>query len=75
MLEQQNQPILNEMPSVIMALFLLVVGIEGFIVLGEQGILGNRYGLGMRYELINQFGLFPAALNSTVQIYRTASFQ
>ena len=67
MSEQQNQPILNEMPSVIMALFLLVVGIEGFIVLGEQGMLGNRYGLGMRYGLINQFGLFPAALNPQIE--------
>ena len=67
MSEQQNQPILNEMPSVIMALFLLVVGIEGFIVLGEQGMLGNRYGLGMRYGLINQFGLFPAALNTQIE--------
>ncbi|REJ70687.1 MAG: rhomboid family intramembrane serine protease, partial [Proteobacteria bacterium] len=67
MSEPQNQPILNELPSVIMALFLLVVGIEGFIVLGEQGMLGNRYGLGMRYGLINQFGLFPAALNTQIE--------
>ena len=67
MSELQNQPIFNEMPSVIMALFLLIIGIEGFIVLGEQGILGNGYGLGLRYGLINQFGLFPAALNTQIE--------
>mgnify|MGYP003334777884 FL=1 len=67
MSEPQNQPIFNEMPSVIMALFLMIVGIEGFLVLGEQGILGNGYGLGLRYGLINQFGLFPAALNTQIE--------
>ncbi len=66
MSKPNQQPILNEIPSVIMALFLLVVGIEGFIVLGEQGVLGNRYGIGMRYGLINQHGLFPAALGNQI---------
>ncbi|MFZ8878865.1 MAG: rhomboid family intramembrane serine protease [Paracoccaceae bacterium] len=67
MSEPQNQPILNEMPSVVMALFMLAVAIEGFIVLGEQGVLGNGYSLGMRYGLINQYGLFPAALNTQIE--------
>ena len=67
MSEPQNQPILNEMPSVIMALFLLVVGIEGVYRFGRTGDVGKSLWFGHAIWVDQPIRPFPAALNTQIE--------
>lgn len=51
-----TQPPVNPLPPVVVALFLLIGGIEVTFFLAERGILGGDGGIGWRLSAIQQYG-------------------
>lgn len=60
MTEPHNEPPLNPLPPVVIALFLVIVGIEVALSLGARGIIGGPDAVGWRLGLYDQFSLRPA---------------
>lgn len=52
----ENTSPVNTLPPVVVALFLLIVGIEGVMWLGAQGVIGGNEGVGWRIATIQKYG-------------------
>lgn len=53
-----NSPV-NPLPPVIVALFLLIMGIEALFNLGARGLVGGPAAVGWRLEAITEYGFSP----------------
>ena len=51
---------INPIPPVVIALFLLIAGIEAALALADAGLLGGRQGIGWRVAAITDWGYAPA---------------
>ena len=50
-----NEPPVNPLPPVVVALFLVIVGIEAALTLGARGIVGGPGAVGWRLETLERF--------------------
>ena len=50
-----NEPPVNPLPPVVVALFLVIVGIEAALTLGARGIVGGPVAVGWRLETLERF--------------------
>lgn len=55
MTHPHNEPPLNPLPPVVIALFLVIVGIEAAVGLGARGIVGGPEAIGWRIGLLERF--------------------
>ena len=53
----------NPVPPVVLALVLVIAGIEAVVSLGGQGLVGGPGAVGWRVELIQRFAVSPAVLD------------
>ncbi len=53
---------LNPLPPVVVALFLIIAGVEAVLGLGARGIIGGPFAAGWRIEAIERFSFFPQLL-------------
>lgn len=51
-----NEAPVNPVPPVVVALFLVLLGIEAVFSLSEMGLIGGRDAVGLRLEYIERFG-------------------
>lgn len=49
----------NALPPLIIALTLVILGVEAVFQLAEHGFIGGPAGLGWRFEAVNQYGFWP----------------
>ena len=50
------QPPVNPLPPAVTALFVMIAGIEGILMLAEAGVIGGAEGIGWRLGLIREYG-------------------
>ena len=50
------QPPVNPLPPAVTALFVMIAGIEGILMLAEAGVIGGPGGIGWRLGLIREYG-------------------
>jgi len=62
MVHPHNKPPLNPMPPVVMALFIVIVGVEAAFSLGSYGLIGGPTALGWRLEATERFAFFGQVL-------------
>ena len=62
MVHPHNEPPLNPMPPVVMALFIVIVGVEAAFSLGSYGLIGGPTALGWRLEATERFAFFAQVL-------------
>ena len=62
MVHPHNEPPLNPMPPVVMALFIVIVGVEAAFSLGGYGLIGGPTALGWRLEAMERFAFFGQVL-------------
>ena len=62
MVHPHNEPPLNPMPPVVMALFIVIVGVEAAFSLGSYGLIGGPTALGWRLEATERFAFFGQVL-------------
>ncbi|MFP7674220.1 rhomboid family intramembrane serine protease [Marivita sp. S0852] len=55
MTHPHNEPPLNPLPPVVIALFLVIVGIEAAVTLGARGIVGDASAVGWRIGLLERY--------------------
>jgi rhomboid protease GluP len=53
----------NPVPPVVLALVLVIAGVEGAVSLGAQGFVGGPEAVGWRFGLIERFAVSPAVLD------------
>lgn len=63
MTHPHNEPPLNPVPPVVIALFLVIVGIEVVFTLGARGIVGGPGAIGWRIGFMEQFAFSPEILD------------
>ena len=56
MTDPHNQAPVNPLPPVVIALFLVLLGVEAVFSLGEAGLFGGQGAVGWRTEYITRFG-------------------
>ncbi len=61
--EAPSESPFNALPPLIIALTLLILGIEALFQLAENGFIGGPMGLGWRLEAVNQYGFSPNVLD------------
>ncbi|KUF09247.1 rhomboid family intramembrane serine protease [Pseudoponticoccus marisrubri] len=66
----QETPV-NPMPPVVVALFLVLAGIEGAFALADRGLLGGAGGVGWRIEALNRFGFSGRVMDWMLQTGQT----
>lgn len=57
---------INALPPVVIALALLIVGVEVVLQLADNGIIGGPRGVGWRIGLIEDYGFSPAVLDRVI---------
>ena len=62
-----SQGPVNPLPPVVVALFLVVVGVEAIFTLGEQGIAGGPGAIGWRLEALQDYAFSPRVFDWMVQ--------
>lgn len=62
MVHPHNEPPLNPMPPVVMALFIVIVGVEAVFSLGAYGVVGGPGAVGWRLEAMERFAFFAPVL-------------
>ncbi|TRD15517.1 rhomboid family intramembrane serine protease [Palleronia caenipelagi] len=62
-----NERPINSLPPVVIAVTLLVVGIELAFQLGRMGIVGGAAGVGLRLEALNAFAFSPRLFERMVE--------
>lgn len=67
MTHPHNEPPLNPLPPVVIALFLVIVGVEIAFSLGARGILGGPSAVGWRLAYLERFAFSPEIFNWMVQ--------
>ncbi|MEM9970329.1 MAG: rhomboid family intramembrane serine protease [Pseudomonadota bacterium] len=60
-------PVINPLPSVVIALALAIFGIEVLFLLGERGIFGGSQAIGWRSEAIQDYAMSAGVLEFVVQ--------
>lgn len=60
MQEMQDTNPLNPLPPVVLALFLVLIGIEAVLTLAAEGLIGGRQAVGWRIAAINDYAFSPA---------------
>ncbi|WP_341366984.1 rhomboid family intramembrane serine protease [Yoonia sp. BS5-3] len=63
---EQDTPLespFNALPPLIVALALLIIGIEAFFQLAEHGVIGGPTAIGWRLDAVNQYGYSPNVLD------------
>ena len=55
MTHPHNEPPLNPLPPVVIALFLVIVGLEVFFTLGARGLVGGPEAVGWRLGTLERF--------------------
>ena len=59
----QSEPAVNPIPSVIMALCLVMIAVELTLTLAGAGIVGGATGIGWRLNVMQDYGFSPAVLD------------
>jgi membrane associated rhomboid family serine protease len=72
MAEREVYPV-NPLPVVVIALFAVIMGIEGLFQLGMAGLVGGPQAVGWRISAIGDFGFSPAVWDQVV-VVRDFSF-
>jgi rhomboid protease GluP len=57
--EKPHMPV-NPLPPVVIALFLVIAGIEAVLALADAGVIGGPAGIGWRVAAISDWGFAPA---------------
>ncbi len=55
-MSEQNTHAVNPLPPVVVALFLVLVGVEVILYLGSKGIVGGPQAIGWRQQIVQQYG-------------------
>ncbi|APZ51946.1 rhomboid family intramembrane serine protease [Salipiger abyssi] len=67
MVHPHNEPPLNPMPPVVMALFIVIVGVEAVFSLGSYGIVGGPAAVGWRLDAMERFAFLAPVLQWMLQ--------
>lgn len=62
MVHPMNEPPLNPVPPVVMALCIVIVGVEAVFSLGSYGVVGGPSALGWRLDAMERFAFFAPVL-------------
>lgn len=63
---QKPQSPINDLPPVVIALTLAILGVEVVLQLAQAGILGGARGIGWRMEAVARFGYAPSVLDQVL---------
>lgn len=64
------QPPVNPLPPVVVALFLVIVAVEGAFTLGARGLVGGPGAIGWRVAAIQEYGFDPRLFDFMVETGR-----
>ncbi|MCR8546681.1 rhomboid family intramembrane serine protease [Salipiger sp. P9] len=67
MVHPHNEPPLNPMPPVVMALFIVIVGAEAVLSLGAYGFVGGPGAVGWRIDAMERFAFSAPVLQWMIQ--------
>jgi membrane associated rhomboid family serine protease len=67
MAEEQVFPV-NPVPGVVIALFAVIMGVEGLFQLGQAGIVGGPQAVGWRIAAIEDYGFSPAVWDQVIVV-------
>ncbi|MBU2960997.1 rhomboid family intramembrane serine protease [Citreicella sp. C3M06] len=65
-----NEPPLNPVPPVVMALCIVIVGVEAVFSLGSYGVIGGPAAVGWRLDALERFAFFAPVLDWMLQTGR-----
>ena len=67
MSNDHNAPPFNPLPPVVLALAIVIGGVELVLQLADRGLIGGAQGVGLRIDLLNRFAFSPPMFDRMVE--------